>query len=102
MVFQKHILQDSSLTAAIAAYSLAAVILPFLIGKAMEDEEDYYYDSDELTDVKINDIAFFGGLYVAALPISVLIAPVTVPLFAVGAKKSSRECLHCHEDLTED
>ena len=95
-------------TAALATLASAtgaggALCLPYLIGRAQEafeGNQDFVLGSSAMSDSKRK---FLIGLSIAALPISVALAPVTMPTLAIAtAMWIKHKGEEQQGDLTED
>ena len=95
-------------TAAIATYSSAAgavgaLFLPYVIGSAQEafkEGQDFAVDHFEMSDSKQK---FLIGLSIAALPVSIALAPVTMPALAITTAMWAKHRVEEEQgDLTED
>ena len=64
-----------------ATGAVGALFLPYAIGRAQEafeQDEDFVFHSSEMSDSKQKLLI---GLSIAALPISVVLVPITMPIF---------------------
>ena len=95
-------------TAALAAFgsgtgAVGALFLPYVIGKAQEafkENKDFVPDSSDMSDKKQR---FLIGLSIAALPISLALAPVTMPTLAIAITMwGKHKIVEEQGDLTED
>ena len=75
--------------------TVGALFLPYVIGRAQEafeEDEDFVFHSSEMSDSKQKLLI---GVSIAALPISVVLAPVTMPTLAIATamwvKKKQRK-----------
>ena len=89
-------------TVGIATGAVGALFLPYVIGraqKAFKENENFVLDSSEMSDSKQK---FLIGLSIAALPISVSLAPVTMPTLGIATAMWAKHKIEEDQDLTED
>ena len=89
-------------TVGIATGAVGALFLPYVIGraqKAFKENENFVLDSSEMSD---SEQKFLISLSIAALPISVALAPVTMPTLAIATAMWAKHKIEEDQDLTED
>ena len=85
-----------------AAGALGALYLPYVIGMAQEafkEIEDFVPDSSNMLD---NKQKFLLCLSTVAFPVSIAVAPVTMPTLAIATAMYVKHTMEEDQDLTED
>ena len=102
----KRLAMPEPLTAAMTTFSACtgaagSLCLPYVIGKGMEAfKKDWDYNDVVLSGTKKK---LLKGLSIAALPVSIGLAPITAPVLAIASAKYGRKELKKWEgDLTQD
>ena len=82
-------------TFGVCAGAARSLVLPYAIGVAIDERSDVYLSE--------SNVKLLKRLSIAALPVSIALAPITAPVLAVATAKALRNELKDDEgDLTED